>query len=88
MTRGFWVERVGSETRKTGVSRALYVMVRITDAGCCGKMSARDEDVVKVYPSSETFGAATARTRAPGAGDARGVATQRELRAGPRRRRG
>jgi hypothetical protein len=58
LTCGFWVERVGSETRKTGVSRALYVMVRIEDAGCCGKMSANDVDVVKVYPSSETFGAA------------------------------
>ena len=34
LTRGFWVERAAGEARKTGVSRALYVMVRVEEAGC------------------------------------------------------
>ena len=36
LTRGFWVERAAGEARKTGVSRALYVMVRVEEAGCRG----------------------------------------------------
>ena len=62
LTRGFWVERAAGEARKTGVSRALYVMVRVEEAGCCKRGMPRDEEdgdasgVISISPASETFG--------------------------------
>ena len=66
LTRGFWVERAAGEARKTGVSRALYVMVRVEEAGCCARLCRKtpgddekedgDAKKVSLLPASETFG--------------------------------